>query len=115
MAKFKIGQRVKKVRGSSNIGITGVVVGLYCMEPGSYPNGTPFWENINARLLRSSDVQIKMDQSWKSTSGSHTYEAATVSYGNSEEWEPIIPDGSAPSTWEECLWQPEENKEKVRA
>lgn len=27
--------------------------------------------------------------------------------------EPIIPEGMQPCTWEECLWQPEQNTEKV--
>lgn len=97
----KVGTRVKLVRmaqrtppgGIDNRGLTGVVV------PASHakykPN--PSW---------GCDTVVRVDTAYKSANG-RVVPAGTCVWTNGDRWEPIIPEGAMPGSWEECVWKPE--------
>lgn len=95
---YKIGTRVKKVRGYGNVGLTGVV----CVGP-----------TVNGMTLdmsvENANMYIRMDSEWINQYGSK-FPALTVGMSNSSNWEPIIPDGAAPSelSYQELLESLEE-------
>lgn len=75
---YKIGTRVKKVRGHRNLGVTGIV----CQGPTS--NGQTF-----AHSKRGSDMYVKLDCD-AVTPGGRILDAGCVGMGKSENWEPIL-------------------------
>ena len=81
---YKVGTRVKKVRSNQahNLGATGVV----CSGPA----------HLGFTLDRSTigaDIYIRMDQVWVTDSG-REWPSGTVCMAISEQWEPVIPEGS---------------------
>lgn len=91
---FRLGQRVKKVRGTQAIGVEGRVEGFHSI-------GTEY------------DGQVRIDDDI--VVGDIVYLAGTVLDVKLDQWEPIIPSGYEPIPWSKCLWNPDmiEEKEKV--
>lgn len=91
---YKIGTRIKKVRGAVNVGTTGIV------HPGPTTNGhTLKYSTID------SDIYVRVDQAVVSVSG-NTIPAGLVVMVRSHDWEPIIPPGSnipATHTFEQLM------------
>jgi hypothetical protein len=82
MGKFRIGQRVKKVRGEHNIGRTGIVIGIE--------------QTIEEGILF--DISVQGDYDWVNRFGV-TRPASAPSRGVSSQWEPIQ-DRPELSTWD---------------
>lgn len=82
----KIGTRVKKVRGAYNVDSTGIVVD-------HNPSVLEFWR----RRGFSVDIAVRHDCSWISVFNGTTQPAGSKCVTDSAEWEPILPEGSAPS------------------
>lgn len=75
---YKIGTRVKKVRGEQ-VGLTGVT----CNGP----------DVAGKDLLSHNDMFVLVDQPW--TAGNNALrQAGKIGQTHSQYWEPIIPDGS---------------------
>ena len=91
MAKFYVGQRVKKVRGVRNIGYEGTVVGL-----GSFPAGE---KSGDGYTKTATDIVVQYEKDWISLSGT-IRPASVVAYGKQEHYEPLVPPHEAGS-WEE--------------
>lgn len=89
--------RVKKVRGTANLGLTGVVMGLDYHPTGSN-QVSPFYPRPFT-VTRDCDIQVKYDYPWVNLHGT-VFPADTVSFGQKENFEPIIPEGAAPSEFE---------------
>lgn len=104
MARFFVGQRVKKVRGKSNIGATGRVVSLYCYAPGELIHDP--WVLFPYTLKFPIDFQVQMDNDWVNTQGV-PQPKARIGYAYSDDWEPIVPDGEKKIEWEESLFIPD--------
>lgn len=84
--KFRIGQRVKKVRGRVNVGLTGVVV------------GSADW--LRGDGLRH-DIEIRFDSAWRDFFSGGLHPATRICSAVSAEWEPITDsDQSAEETRE---------------
>lgn len=92
MSTFRPGQRIKKVRGSANIGMTALFV-----DYRPYPNCDPRFDW---------DCRIELEHDAISTEGK-VAPRGCVGNAISSDWEPIIPEGMQPTTWDKCLWQPE--------
>lgn len=103
MSKFFVGQRVKKVSGG-NLGLEGVVVGLFTFGPGDDLT-CPIRGN-KLRLTNRWDLQVVYDHAWTNVSGV-VMSSDTIAYCLQDSHEPILPEGAQPSTWEQCLWQPD--------
>jgi hypothetical protein len=88
MPKFKVGQRVKKVRGSHNIGLTGVVIALGDFQEGLYP------------ISENCDIQVQFDTSWVNVANA-LQPASRAAFALAELFEPIVDDGHLKSSWEE--------------
>lgn len=94
MHKFHIGQRVKKVRGDRNIGLTGVVVGLDYVSP-----GLSYSKLVGGviSLTEACDIQVVIDSSWRNVDGL-LFPKHAPAYSRAEYFEPIAPDGAKAST-----------------
>lgn len=104
MPKFFIGQPVKKVRGTGNIGITGRVVGLKC-----YPKGTWVYDGWGLGKWPADfdiDLQVLCDREWINTPG-YPQPRMRPCYTQEAFWEPIVPDGEKKIEWEESLFIPD--------
>jgi hypothetical protein len=75
---YKIGTRVRKVRGNANIGRNGLVVTV------------PWYYQIF--IGDGYDMAVLNDCSWENESG-FVSPAGTISIDKSTLWEPIIPSG----------------------
>lgn len=97
--RFHIGQRVKKTRGALNVGVTGVVVevGLRVIGPSGKLN----------------DMRVRADSAWTGASSGLPKRAGVPGFARSGDWEPILPEGAAPSTWDACLWRPDGSHKRV--
>lgn len=84
---YKIGTRVRKVKGNRNIGRTGTVCG------GPAADG--------AVLAHGSDIYVRFDAGWVSSTG-EKWGSGTVATTVSSCWEPIIPDGHRAGVKGEC-------------
>lgn len=105
--KFFIGCRVKKVRGTVNVGLEGVVVGLDVIKPNTMvPSEISGFNFVS--VDEGSDIQLYYFTESVSSNGTR-WPSGTTAYGKSENFEPIIPEGMKPVEWSDCLWQP--NKE----
>lgn len=93
MNEFKIGTRVKKMRGGTNIGLTGVVVGLDHVAPGQ---DHPMLEPMKC-ILCASDIQIRFDTAWVPKNDTKPMPPGSIGFGVAHEYEPIIPEGMKPS------------------
>lgn len=88
MSKFRVGMRVIKARGTVNVGLEGVVVGLSFV-----PSGSELHTPRGLRTLgHDSDIQIIYATDWVGGSGA-SYPASFASHGISGNYEPIVPDG----------------------
>jgi len=96
MANFYVGQRVKKVRGVANVGLTGTIIGL-----GTYTHGAN-----GERFPTAADLLLKADREWTNVDGI-SLPPSTAGHWLRDFWEPIIPEGYAITDWSACLWQPE--------
>lgn len=82
MSRFFVGQRVRKVRGLCNVGLTGTVHDLvFVPKGGSYIAGK--WCSGEA------DIQIMYDAEWMNASGCRM-EAGQVCCAESVYFEPIL-------------------------
>ena len=108
---YKIGTRVKKVKGE-DVGLTGVV----CEHNGECDT----IENCHADGLTDYDVYIRIDQPTADVAG-WMWPAGSVFVCRSFQWEPIVPEGQAPSEYsfdklmDECkqdVYKPEQCEEK---
>lgn len=111
MARFFVGQRVKKVRGDTNVGLTGRVIGTRFIPAGTtgvYPGGF-LW-----RAAEASDLQVEYDTASRNADG-QVFPAGVMACGQSVNFEPIQPEGMKPVSWHECLWKPEHIKERRHA
>ncbi|WP_202844752.1 hypothetical protein [Luteimonas saliphila] len=72
MTTFYVGQRVKKVRGEANIGLTGVVVSAWVEHP----------------IDPLATLRVKLDQAGLGTHGD--YAAGEVAATHPDDWEPIL-------------------------
>jgi hypothetical protein len=79
--KFSVGQRIKKVRGDYSIGATAVALRYDELRPGRF------------------NLWIRVDRAAYATRCGYTREVPAGTEGITDPalWEPIIPDGSAPS------------------
>lgn len=75
---YKIGTRVRKARGETNIGKTGVVV--------------PIPEDRTSQLGDGWDMAVRIDGGWVSQYG-NLKNSDTVAIVKSEYYDPIIPSG----------------------
>lgn len=87
---YKIGARVKKVRGTVNVGVTAVV----CSGP-TVTGGTLEDSKHGA------DMYVKPDQPVRTYTG-RIFPAGVVSMSDSRYWDPIIPDGHRPGIKDTC-------------
>lgn len=88
MANFRIGQRVRKVRGEKcNLGATGKVVGFDTVDE-------PY------------DFVVQLDCISTNLAGS-IFMPNQVVDAFQKHWEPIVPEGTQPVSWKSCLWQPD--------
>jgi hypothetical protein len=104
---YKIGTRVKKVAGTHNIGLTGVV----CNGPAA--GG---WTLDSSGT--GADIYILTDCPWTGKLGNQ-FPSATVCMAYAEQWTPIIPDGHRDGVKGECslldeLLSRENNNETVK-
>ncbi len=116
---YKIGTRVKKVRGDMNVGATGVVTTLDTCSPGVQRAvqavrrllGDGKWQK------HFGDLFVRMDNAWQSPTGHQP--AGKTSIGYSDQWEPIIPDGHQPCedgfSLDDLLNREEENRVPAQA
>jgi hypothetical protein len=76
-----------------NRGLTGIVVpaSMALYDP------LPEWQ---------CDMVVRVDRAYKGASGLMT-PAGTCVWTRGDRWEPIIPEGAMPGSWEECVWKPE--------
>jgi hypothetical protein len=83
---YKIGTRIKKVKGS-NLGNTGVVV--------DHPQDEDCMtiEDCHEEGAFDYDMYVKEDQAWRDTEG-NLWPSGSIAVTRSCDWEPIIPDGS---------------------
>jgi hypothetical protein len=84
MAKFFLGQPIKKVRGDHNVGVTGRV--------------HSFARIPNYMLVRLDAPSISVNMKTGEVIGQR--EAGSVGYTVIDHWEPILPDGHRPSEFE---------------
>ena len=96
MAKFFIGQRVKKVRGSGNVGSQAIVVGL----------GVFTHDSKGRCLSHPHTVRVQWFGDWINSLGDKQ-PASLLAFDMLENFDPVVPDGMQPVSWEECLWQPD--------
>lgn len=89
MSKFFVGQRVRKVRGLCT-GLTGVVAEI---DPGD-PRGLGVRADGPGVGLNADDCE-------------RPFAAGEIIFGRPDEHEPILPEGTQPSTWDACIWKPE--------
>ena len=92
MSTFKIGQRVKKVRGEYNIGLTGVIVAIGSYAPGLHEDGrqsTRDW----------TDIRVKSDRDWLNKDGK-VRPQSVIAFSQSCDWEPIVDDGRKVMDWD---------------
>jgi hypothetical protein len=91
---LRIGQRVKKVRGPNNVGVTGVVIGtdLDIRKGGRYitHDGREFTADHDC------DIKVRVDAPVRGATG-RTLPAGSKVGASSDFWEPILPEGAAPS------------------
>lgn len=103
MPKFYMGQKIKKVRGNTNLGATGRVVGFKYYPQGAIVDDD--WSLRPWKALSPLDLQIQMDASWVNTLH-QPQPRARIAYSESELWEPIVPDGEKKIEWKDCLFSP---------
>lgn len=84
---YKIGTRVKKVGGKSEIGSTGVVV--------AGPNA------VGKMPYGEYDICVRFDNPWTSETG-NKFPSDTVATTRSGDWTPITPDGHRAGVKGEC-------------
>jgi hypothetical protein len=89
MTTFRIGQRIKKVRGKTNVGTVAIVIA------------------VNVAWHGSNTLQVKRDEPWKNQKGV-TFQACESSFTDPDNWEPIA-DSNTLVSWESMrdLWVPE--------
>jgi hypothetical protein len=96
MATFRVGMRVKQVRGQ-DAGATGTVAGFDVIEHNE---------------VHGCDICIRHDGFGLDDNG-ELFEAGEILDCQSCEWEPIQPEGHKTVEWSECLWRPENMRESV--
>lgn len=96
MAALKVGTRVKLVRPRDPefYGLEGVIV-----EVGFWPKGTRCVDEKSGSMT-TTQADAEYIVSWNGR--------LRRSYASHWRIEPIIYDGNQVVSWEECLWQPEE-------
>lgn len=94
MSAFYIGQKIKKVRGPANLGLTAVVV-----EFGSHP------------FSPGTDMRVRADRQVEAVNifdrSTRIAPAGSEGWTRSALWEPIIPDGLESLEEINALWTPE--------
>jgi hypothetical protein len=94
MSRFYVGQRVKKVRGDRNIGLTGVVVGNAFFAGGHHAHHPSY--PFGFELISPSDLQVLFDGNWEGVVGGY-FSAGDVAFCDAHNFEPIQPSGAQPS------------------
>lgn len=89
MARFHVGQRIKKVRGDTNVGTVATVV------------------STNITGYGDSSLEVKRETPWVNGCG-YTWGATETAYTNPANWEPLT-DSNDLVSWESMrdLWVPE--------
>lgn len=99
MSALRVGMRVKKVRGSHNVGATARVVET---DPG-----------------REFDIRLKAETRMVAIRGPRAGQIVLPgdawAWSRSGEWEPILPEGWRTVEWSDCLWQPESERVPIYA
>lgn len=95
MATFRVGQRVRKVRGKRGIGSTAVVLDFH-----------PISDNPKV------DFRIVHEQDWIDDGG-HQWRAGDWGNSCTDQWEPVVSDRNQTVEWSECLWQPEHMRQQA--
>lgn len=90
---FYIGQRVKKVRGGVNEGLTGTVAGT--------DYGCPFGLTLAVHVDSSCTVHRILGKS-------HVIRAGEIAWGKHENFEPILPPGLESPAEIAALYEPED-------
>lgn len=91
MARFFVGQKIKKVSGSTNIGLTATVVN-------PYEESTPVTDKRNTLVV--------YPDSTPDLKGGVIYDNKKPIYTCPDDWSPIT-DCYDLSTWDQCVWRPE--------
>lgn len=86
MAFFRVGMRVKKVRGINDLGAIAIVVGMEKLQQGDI---SPNFGLIGVLSRGLSDLQVLSDRTWLN-SMNELRPATSVALTYSDLWEPII-------------------------
>jgi hypothetical protein len=88
---FKVGDRIRKVFGGSNIGATAVVTGISIGSP----------DGFEVEIRSDVPMSFLMESGW-----TFHQSAGLKSWINPKEWSIDRYDGNDPSHWIECCWTP---------
>lgn len=87
MAFFRVGMRVKKVRGEKNIGIVGIVIGTNRITKGDHNPFAGRPANLSEGFV--SDLQVQVETHWMNHNGD-LCPPEKPAFTKAENWEPII-------------------------